>query len=100
VVGDFKSNGYFAQLMYNTPWKIMPVVKYETYDPDMDLEDDIHSAYRNSTMTFGLNYYPNDWTRVQLNYMYKTETSSSTDLVNYNEIPNDMLQIQIQVKLN
>ncbi|KAF0196478.1 MAG: hypothetical protein FD166_2433 [Bacteroidetes bacterium] len=100
VVGDFKSNGYFAQLMYNTPWKLMPLVKYETYDPDMDQEDYIHEAYRVSTMTFGLNYYPNDWTRLQINYMYKTEASSSTELINYNEVPNDMLQIQIQVKLN
>jgi len=100
VVGDFKSNGYFAQLMYNTPWKIMPVLKYETYDPDMDLEDFDHSSYRVSTMTFGLNYYPNDWTRVQLNYQYKSETSSSTELVNYNEYPNDMFNLQIQVKLN
>lgn len=100
VVGNFTSNGYFAQLMYNTPWKIMPVIKYETYDPDMDQEDYIHASYRVSTMTFGLNYYPNDWTRVQLNYLYRTETSSSTELVNYNEIPNDMFQLQIQVKLN
>lgn len=100
VVGNFKSNGYYAQLMYNTPWKIMPVVKYETYDPNMDLDDFDHSSYRNSTMTFGLNYYPNDWTRIQMNYLYKTETSSSTELENYNEVPNDMFQLQIQVKLN
>jgi phosphate-selective porin len=78
----------------------MPVLKYETYDPDMDLEDFDHSSYRVSTMTFGLNYYPNDWTRVQLNYQYKSETSSSTELVNYNEYPNDMFNLQIQVKLN
>ncbi len=100
VSGDFKSNGYFAQLMYNTKWKLMPLVKYETYDPDMDLEDYEHSSYRQSTLTFGVNYYPNDWTRVQFNYLYNTESSSSTDIQNYNEIPNDMFLIQIQIKLN
>ena len=100
VQGNFKSNGYYAQLMYNTKWKIMPLVKYETYDSDMDKEDYDHTAYRSSTMTFGLNYYPNDWVRFQLNYLYNTETSSSSDIANYNEIPNDMFLMQIQVKLN
>ncbi len=100
VAGNFKSNGYFVQLMYNTKWKLMPVVKYETYDPDMNLENFRHEAFSVSTATFGLNYYANDWTRVQLNYLYKSETSSSTELINYNEIPNDMFQVQVQVKLN
>lgn len=100
ILGNFKSNGYYAQLMYNTKFKVMPVVKYETYDPDMDKEDYDHSAYRSSTFTFGLNYYPNDWARIQLNYLYNTEKSSSTDIVNYNETPNDMFLLQVQVKLN
>ncbi len=100
VVGNFKSNGYYAQLMYNTPWKLMPLVKYETYDPDMDKEDFDHTAYRVSTMTFGLNYYPNDWARVQINYLYNIESSSSSDIVNYNETPNDLFYLQLQVKFN
>jgi phosphate-selective porin OprO/OprP len=100
VLGNFKSNGYFAQLMYQTPWKVMPVIKYESYDPNMDLDDFDHTAYRTSAFTFGFNYYPNDWTRVQINYLYNTENSSSTDIVNYNEIQNDVFQIQLQVKLN
>ena len=100
VMGNFKSNGYYAQLMYNTKFKVMPVVKYETYDPDMDKEDYDHSAYRTSTFTFGMNYYANDWVRLQLNYLYNIESSSSTDIANYNEIPKDMLLLQVQVKLN
>jgi len=100
VQGNFKSNGYFAQLMYNSKWNLMPLVKYETYDSDMDKEDYDHTAYRTSTVTFGLNYYANDWTRIQLNYLYNIEASSSTDIANYNEVPNDMFLLQIQVKLN
>jgi len=100
VIGNFKSNGYFAQLMYNTKFKVMPLVKYETYDSDMNKEDYDHTAFRQSTLTFGLNYYANDWVRLQLNYLYNIETSSSTDIANYNEIPNDMIQLQVQVKLN
>jgi phosphate-selective porin OprO/OprP len=100
VLGNFKSNGYYAQLMYNTKWKLMPVVKYETYDPDMSKDDYDHTAYRQSAFTFGLNYYFNDWTRLQLNYLYNIESSSSTDITNYNEVPNDMLLLQLQVKFN
>jgi phosphate-selective porin OprO/OprP len=100
VLGNFKSNGYYAQLMFNTKWKLMPVVKYETYDSDIDKKDYDHSAYRTSTFTFGMNYYANDWVRLQLNYLYNIETSSSTNIANYNEVPNDMLLFQIQVKLN
>jgi len=66
----------------------------------MDKEDYDHTAYRTSTMTYGLNYYPNDWVRLQLNYLSNIESSSSTDIVNYNEVPNDMFLLQIQVKLN
>ena len=40
--------------------------------------------------TFGLNYYPNDWTRIQLNYIYAAESPS--------EINNDALLIQVQVR--
>ena len=100
VIGNFKSNGYFAQLMYTTKFKVMPLAKYETYDSDMNKEDYDHTAFRQSTLTFGLNYYANDWVRLQLNYLYNIETSSSTDITNYNEIPNDMIQLQVQVKLN
>ena len=100
VIGNFKSNGYYAQLMYNTKWKLMPLVKYETYDPDMNKADFDHTGYRQSAFTFGLNYYANDWTRLQFNYIYNIESSSSTDIMNYNEIPNDMFLFQIQVKLN
>jgi hypothetical protein len=99
VAGDFKSNGYYFMALYNTPWKLQPVVKYETYDPDMDAEDDDPDSYRQSMITFGLNYYPNDWARIQINYLYKKESSSSTDINYYNEYPNDMIVIQVQATI-
>ncbi len=68
-----------------TPWNIQPVVKYESYDPDTDSEDNILS-----TVTFGFNYFFNDWTRLQLNYLYKAEEG--------NEVSNDEILMQLQVK--
>lgn len=92
VTGDFNSEGYSGMLLYNTPWFLQPVVKYEMYDPDVDTDYD-----QNSIWTFGLNYFFNDWTRLQVNYLYKVEESSSSNLEFYNEIDNDMLLVQLQI---
>ncbi len=100
VAGNFSSDGMYAMIGYTTPWKLMPVIKYETYDPDNDTEDIDPHAYRQTSLIFGLNYYPNDWTRVQLNYFYNTESSSGSDITKYNEYPNDAFVLQVQVKLN
>jgi len=99
VQGDFKRNGFYSQLMIQTPWKIEPVVKIEQYDPNMDVTNTDHQEYSQNTWTFGFSYYINDWARLQMNYMYNIETSSATDYSQYNEIDNDMLVFQLQFKL-
>ncbi len=68
-----------------TDWNLQPVVKYESYDPNTDADDDV-----NTTITFGVNYFFNDWTRLQLNYLYKAEEPT--------EISNDEILMQLQVK--
>ena len=81
-----EKNGLFVQGMYMTQWKVQPVVKYESWDPNMDTEKN-----KEQITTFGINYFLNDWTRIQVNYLYCAEE----DLV---EIDNDQILIQIQVK--
>ena len=71
--------------MYMTSWSLQPVVKYESFDPDTETDDNAMSI-----ITFGVNYFFNDWTRLQLNYLYKAEEG--------NEIVNDELLMQLQVK--
>ncbi len=61
--GKFKKNGFSAMLLYKTPWNLQPVVKYESYDPDVDVDNNMKN-----TTTFGVNYFFNEWTRLQLNY--------------------------------
>jgi hypothetical protein len=99
VQGSFKRNGFYSQLMLQTPWKLEPVVKIESFDPNGDLSDTDPDEYRINTWTFGFSYYVNDWARIQMNYMYNSEASSSTDYAQYNEISNDMLIVQLQFKL-
>jgi phosphate-selective porin len=86
--GSVDREGYFVQAMYMTPWNIQPVVKYEYYEPNKAadvLNDQI------STITYGLNIFPNEWTRLQINYLYNVEENGTV------EFPNDALLIQAQV---
>jgi len=79
--------------MYMTPWNLQPVIKYESYDPDLDVDADTDpTAYIQNTITFGFNYFLNDWTRVQLNYVYSAEETVDT------EFDNDMIMLQVQAK--
>ena len=82
--GTVKRNGYFIQALYMTPWNLQPVFKYETYDANLDEDDNTQNV-----MTFGFNYFLNEWTRIQANYLYCAEPG--------NEIENDQILIQLQV---
>ncbi len=83
-IGSVNRNGYWAHLMYMTPWNLQPIVKFESYEPNADLDFD-----QKTVLTFGLNYFLNDWTRIQVNYLYSAEEV---------EIENDLFYFQVQVK--
>jgi outer membrane receptor protein involved in Fe transport len=83
--GSIKRDGYFITLLYTTEWNLEPVLRYERYNADKDVEDDVWHAW-----TFGLNYFLNDWTRLQANYIRRIE-----DFVP--ALENDELVIQMQV---
>lgn len=90
--GSVDQSGFFAQAAYMTPWGIQPVIKYESFDPNIatdynefpEAENDIQDI-----ITFGANYFFNDWTRVQLNYLYKSEEGGDK--------PNDEILLQFQL---
>lgn len=83
--GGVTRSGFFAHAMYMTPWNLQPVVKFESYDPDMSIDTNSETI-----LTFGLNYFLNDWTRIQMNYRYKAEQAL--------EVTNDQFVLQVQVK--
>lgn len=62
--GEIKKNGFATMLLYKTPWNVQPVIKYENFDPDSDADNNMQNSY-----TFGLNYFFNEWTRLQINYI-------------------------------
>ena len=83
--GPVERSGFFVHAMYMTPWNLQPVLKFESYDSDMDLGNNSENI-----TTFGMNYFFNDWTRLQVNYVYAAEQA--------NEIKNDQLMVQMQIK--
>lgn len=82
--GTYKKGGYLAMASYMTPWNLEPVVKYDNYDVDFDLNDD-----QTNNLTIGLNYFVNDYSRVQINYVNVMDSPSNED---------DMLMLQLQAK--
>jgi len=89
-VGSVKREGFWAQAMYMTEWNLQPVLKYEQYDPNTDEENLTSATSLSKITTFGFNYFFNDWTRLQVNYLYKAEED--------HEEANDEMLIQLQVK--
>lgn len=83
--GSVKRAGMFVQAMYKTDFLLQPVLKYENYNTNLDVDNTT-----NHVTTFGLNYFLNDWTRIQINYLYKAEEAK--------EKPNDCILIQLQAK--
>jgi phosphate-selective porin OprO and OprP len=81
-LGEKRSGGYVT-LGYMTPWNVEPVFRFDYFDSG-NLQN-----YKENNLTFGLNYFFNDWTRLQVNYVYRAETPS--------EIKNDVFLIQVQV---
>lgn len=85
VIGSIKRSGIFVTALYNTPWNLQPVVKYENYNSDIDDGNSLEQI-----TTFGFNYFFNEWTRLQINYEYAAEKA--------HEIKNDRLMVQLQVR--
>ncbi len=93
----YDKSGFWVAAMYMTPWNLQPIVKYETYNPDGASYSYLSNTqnYVQNTITLGLNYFINDWTRVQINYLYNAEEKTNGVI---NEYDNDALLIQVQAK--
>lgn len=95
MTGTNNADGFYAMAIYRTNFNLEPVYKIESYKTIKADGGDIPIENKSTSVcqTFGLNYYPNDWTRLQLNYIYSVEGPEISD-----EIDNDMFLIQLQVR--
>ena len=85
IQGSVKRDGFHVTGLYNITDNIQPVIRYEQFDPDGDVGNN-----HEQITTYGINYFVNDWTRIQVNYLYRAE--------NPDEVKNDVLMVQFQVK--
>ncbi|OQX79374.1 MAG: hypothetical protein B6D61_03705 [Bacteroidetes bacterium 4484_249] len=93
----YSKSGFFVMAGYMTPWNLQPIIKFESYNPHVKNESTykylyVEQDFIQTTLTFGLNYFLNDWTRIQVNYLYNAEETAA------DEFPNDAIMFQIQAK--
>ena len=81
-LGEKRSGGY-ATIAYKTKWNVEPVFRFDFFDSG-NMQN-----YKENNMTFGVNYFFNDWTRLQVNYVYRTEEPA--------DMKNDVFVVQLQV---
>ena len=76
-------------VVYKTDSNFEPVYKIESYETIKSDGGDVPIEVEESSMcqTFGMNYYPNDWTRLQLNYVYRAEKPAEESPVARESIP-------------
>lgn len=82
-----KRDGAYILAAYSVTEKFQPIFKYEYFDPDTTIKDNLSYTER---MTLGFNYFVNQKVRFQLNYLANIETVVNVD--------NDALIAQVQVR--
>lgn len=79
--------GWYALASYFIwPKHLQGVFRYDSYTPDVLSNKIIHSL--STYYVFGINYYFNSWTKLQIDYSRRLETPS---------INNDVFNIQLQI---
>jgi hypothetical protein len=72
--GSVTRQGWYVTGMYMFKFRLQPVVRYEYYDRDISADDQFQYI-----TTLGINYFFNDWTRLQVNYLIGSENASEID---------------------
>jgi phosphate-selective porin len=82
---SIRRDGWYVQLLYFfIPEKLQGLLKCDTYDPDKSVSGD-----RTTNYTFGVNYYFNEWAKIQADYVLRREEVT--------QIKNDVINIQLQI---
>jgi phosphate-selective porin OprO and OprP len=83
--GGIERSGYYAQLSaYIYKKKLQLVGRYDAFDPDTDKDDDAMINYLG-----GINFFFNDWAKIQVNVTNRTEEGESVN--------NDIIGVQLQI---
>lgn len=83
-LSDKDGDGWYIMTAYYLLPELQGAVRYEQYDPDIDIAEN-----REDVLTLSLNYFFNDYLRLQVNYLFKDEQT---------EVDNDEFALQLQIK--
>jgi len=83
-LSDKDADGWYVMSAYYLLPKLQGAIRYEQYDPDKDVSRD-----REDRLTLGLNYFFNDYLKLQANYLFKDEQT---------EEGNDEFALQLQMR--
>jgi len=86
VTGSVERRGFYGMASYMFDFGLQPVAKFEMFDSDISVTNKAEYI-----STFGINYFFNDWTRLQINYCMIQESAIK-------QIDNDRLMVQMQIK--
>jgi phosphate-selective porin OprO and OprP len=82
--GIIRRNGWCVQLSYFVISNaLQATARYDAYDPNIDISGNTLTNY-----TLGINYFINNWIKLQANYLFKREETS--------QINNDVTEVQLQ----
>lgn len=82
--GTYTKSGFWVIGSYMTKWNLEPTIKFDTY-----MSDHAVSTSRTNRITYGLNYFINDYARLQINYITAQESVATA---------NNRLVVQLQAK--
>lgn len=83
-LSDKDADGLYIMAAYHFLPKLQGAIRYEQYDPDRDTSGD-----REDIITLGVNYFFNDYLKLQANYLLKDEET---------EVSNNEFALQLQMK--
>lgn len=96
-VGSKQRQGWYVTAMYMTEWKLQPVIKYEYFDAFVNASEEGESDDVQYVTTIGFNYFFNDWSRLQVNYIL-TDSSNLVQSQIGEMCYDNLLMVQFQVE--
>ncbi len=97
--GDFNKDGFWTALMYKFDNGFAPIVKYEYFNVTSSVES--IPLQTQDAAVVGFNYYFNDWTRLQFNYVItKDNLNHNTFLDSDSDYNKNYFVVQLQAKFN
>ncbi|OYT11900.1 MAG: hypothetical protein B6I18_02550 [Bacteroidetes bacterium 4572_112] len=97
--GDFNKDGFWTAIMYKFDNGFAPILKYQYYSVNSSVATIPHQTQ--DAAIVGFNYYFNDWTRLQLNYVItKDNLNHNTFMDSDSNFSKNFVVVQLQAKFN